>query len=399
MRSIILQQGSSYTFHQGADLSIPDKLPVGVYNAVYSQMKGFYLQTAPDLQMQAGKLYGNSQAITDRVLYTYEDRKCATGVLLSGIKGAGKSLLAKNIAINAMAKGWPVVLVSEPLNGLGFMEFMSMIPDPCVMLFDEFEKVYEKESQQGLLSLFDGTAANKKLSILTVNDKLAVNRHFVNRPGRIYYVFEFDRLSDDVVEEYLRENLKDISQLQLFMQTLQLIPELSFDIMMAIVQECNRFDINPIAAMKVLNVRPEFFAKDTYEFRFWLLDANGKKLCLLGETDYRLNPFEPFTMHFDGSERYKPDVQHFTYSENEYDEDDEDESSVAVWESSESDQGSSVTVKARALNHRVKVTEANLTQLSKGYIELNVDNKYLVEGTIKPSPKGYDMSRFLGGGF
>jgi hypothetical protein len=66
-------------------------------------------------------------------------------------------------------------MVNERHIGDDFVHFLQSIDQPCVVIFDEFEKVYSYEEQAALLTMFDGTMSSKKLWILTCNHQHNVN--------------------------------------------------------------------------------------------------------------------------------------------------------------------------------------------------------------------------------
>lgn len=61
--------------------------------------------------------------------------------------------------------------------------------------------------QEKILTLFDGVYPSKKLFMLTSNNQGRVNEYLKNRPGRIYYRFDFSTLESDFVKEYCEDNL------------------------------------------------------------------------------------------------------------------------------------------------------------------------------------------------
>ena len=78
-----------------------------------------------------------------------EFRADGVGVMLTGLKGTGKTVTAKLIA-NAVEL--LVIVVTEIFHGLE--EWLSQIRQPVVLFFDEFEKM---EGRSGdLLTLMDG---------------------------------------------------------------------------------------------------------------------------------------------------------------------------------------------------------------------------------------------------
>ena len=56
-------------------------------------------------------------------------------------------------------------------------------------------------NQDAMLTLLDGVYPAKMLFLLTTNDKYKVSNHMRNRPGRIYYVIDFEGLSSDFIRE------------------------------------------------------------------------------------------------------------------------------------------------------------------------------------------------------
>ena len=65
-------------------------------------------------------------------------------------------------------------------------------------IIDEFEKIFSGEKQQHILTLLDGVFSTHKLFLLTCNDKWKIDSHMRNRPGRIYYMIEFEGLEPTV---------------------------------------------------------------------------------------------------------------------------------------------------------------------------------------------------------
>ena len=85
-------------------------------------------------------------------------------------------------------------------------KFIDNIDDRCVFFIDEFEKMFEKPSDQsGLLSVVDGTSSKKNLFVFTANEKDKVNEYFFNRPSRIRYAYEYESLPDSIVLEVLED--------------------------------------------------------------------------------------------------------------------------------------------------------------------------------------------------
>ena len=131
-----------------------DKIPVGNWLLCQNQMTGeFFLKRKPDFTIP-DKIYGDVIEVAKKFLNTFSHTDKNLGILLSGMKGTGKSLLARKLCIDS---NLPIIIVTEAYKGSGLMDFFSTINQEIVVFLDEFEKIYAKsENQSGLLSLCDG---------------------------------------------------------------------------------------------------------------------------------------------------------------------------------------------------------------------------------------------------
>lgn len=176
-----VRRGNCYGIAPTANFE--DTLPLGTYSVGFNpEMGGFILVMSPSFTMPA-KIYGDSEKLAERFLGTFRKRQKNTGVLLAGEKGSGKSLMAKLLAIKGIEQKMPTILVNAPFHGEGFNEFLGSITQPCVVLFDEFEKVYQDhQAQQALLTLLDGTQPSNKLFVFTTNELAGIPH--TNRDGK-----------------------------------------------------------------------------------------------------------------------------------------------------------------------------------------------------------------------
>lgn len=208
------------------------------------------------------KIYGSTKNDAERIINTFKDRSTNTGVLLSGDKGSGKTLLAKLVASECEKLNIPTLSISSRLGGNVLATFLQNIGQECVIIFDEFEKVYShnEEDQDGitpqesLLSLLDGIYDNKMLFILTCNSVHKIDSNLINRPGRIYYYKRFSGLESDFIEEYCKDELKDKEKLNEVLNRIALLGQISFDVLKAIIEECNRYPGNIKEAFSLLNI-------------------------------------------------------------------------------------------------------------------------------------------------
>ena len=155
------------------------------------------------------------------------------GVIFNGLKGTGKTIAAKVLS-NKM--GIPVVIVDAPYPGL--QNFIQSLAFECVVLIDEAEKTF-KEDGEVLLKMIDGVYNEKrKLYLLTTNN-LYIDSNLLGRPGRIRYIKQFGNLITNAVNEYIKDNLKNMSKRDVVLKTVDTLEISTIDILKAIVDEVN----------------------------------------------------------------------------------------------------------------------------------------------------------------
>lgn len=249
-----VKSGATYNLASEEALVVLDELPLGTYSVKYDNFNNrFYLEKIDGFTLPP-KIYGNTIARAERILNTFRDRGKSTGVLLAGEKGSGKTMLAEYIAESA---GYPVIVVNEAHFGDAFNQFMQLIDQPAVVLFDEFEKVYDvREAQPALLTLLDGLYTSNKLYLFTVNDVHYLDRHMMNRPGRILYHLSYGALDPEFVREYAEDTLKNQEHVDSLVSLSSIFTGFSFDILKAMVEDMNRYNETAHEVLVYLNADP-----------------------------------------------------------------------------------------------------------------------------------------------
>lgn len=238
---------------------ISDRLAADSYALKIDPAGELYLERIARFSLP-DEIYGDIDKMSDRILRSYSDRSGVTGVLLSGEKGSGKTLLGKKVALTLLEQGQPMIAVNIGISGDKFNIFLQKIGQPITLFFDEFEKTYDsQESQNGLLTLLDGVYPIKMLAILTTNDSSRMTAPMIDRPGRIYYKIDYTGLSYSFIMEYAEKNLKDKKHLPELSRLAALV-ELNFDQLKALIEEMNRYDESVLEAVQYLNVsvKPKF---------------------------------------------------------------------------------------------------------------------------------------------
>lgn len=260
-----MKSGTRFNVSTKEAMDLHERLPAGNYTVKFDKMAGcFYLEQIESFEIK-GKVYGDTRKQSQRILNTFNDRTASTGVMLTGEKGSGKTLLAKMLAVTAAESGVPTIVINEPWCGEGFNSFMQMIEQPTVILFDEFEKVYDKDDQEKMLTLLDGVYPSKKLFVLTCNDKWRVDSHMRNRPGRIFYSLDFKGLEQDFIIEYCEDNLNNRDQIGSVCRVAAMFDQFNFDMLKALVEEMNRYKETASESMRMLNAKPEFGGESKYK--------------------------------------------------------------------------------------------------------------------------------------
>jgi len=253
-----LKNGNTFRISAKEALDLHEALPAGNYIIKENPMTGeLFLEHIGDFEIK-GKTYGDHTRNADRILRTFLDRPNTTGVMLTGEKGSGKSLLAKQVSMDGANKGIPTIVINAPFHGDKFNSFIQTIEQSCIVLFDEFEKTYNSDEQEAILTLLDGVFPSKKLFMLTCNDKWRVDQHMRNRPGRIYYMIDFKGLDAQFIREYCEDNLTAKKYIDKIVQIASLFSQFNFDMLKALVEEMNRYNEAPEEALKMLNAKPEF---------------------------------------------------------------------------------------------------------------------------------------------
>ena len=259
-----MKSGNTFRVSSKEAMDLHETLPAGNYVIKEDMFKNLFLEKIEDFEITT-KLYGDTTRHTDRIYSTFMSRDASTGVLLNGDKGSGKSLLAKNLVVEAAKNGVPTIVINQPWVGDSFNSLIQSIEQPCVVLFDEFEKVYDKDDQEQMLTLLDGVFPSKKLFILTCNDKWRIDSHMRNRPGRIFYMIDFKGLDADFIREYCEDRLNNKSHIERIIQITGTFSAFNFDMLKALVEEMNRYDESPQDAMKLLNAKPEYSEECKYK--------------------------------------------------------------------------------------------------------------------------------------
>lgn len=175
-----------------------------VYNLKWDRYNGVsYFEEDGSLSLPAKVHTTKSDDIFIKRVNTYFQKtsKLSTGVMLSGIKGTGKTVMAKVIAKNS---NLPIIVVDEDYPTGRINDFFRKFETPVTIIFDEVDKHWDTEN---LLGWLDGVQTNaKKLVLFTCNNEDRVNDYLKDRCSRVRYIRHFEA-NDNA--RFLREILRD----------------------------------------------------------------------------------------------------------------------------------------------------------------------------------------------
>ena len=237
----VVHSGDTFQIYSNT-LKTYEKLPLGTYDVCFHKMMGFYLTSHPDLVVNEEKIYGSTPAKVEKVLRGFQAVDRNFGVILSGRKGIGKSLFARQLAIRAKDYNLPLIIVSCYYPGIA--DFLSSIDQEVIVLFDEFEKTFADQEhvnpQEEMLPLFDGIDNGKKLFIITCNEVHKLNSYLINRPGRFHYHFVLGNPTPDEIKEYMTDKLNpEYHHLIKKLIGFSMNVDLTYDVLRAIAFELN----------------------------------------------------------------------------------------------------------------------------------------------------------------
>lgn len=212
------------------NMKVNPKLPAKTFSIMFGDMRGYYLKEEPNLVVKE-KLYGPHTQNVETIIEGYQKSDRSIGAIFSGAKGLGKSISMRYLTSRMIELGYPIILVNKYMPDLS--EFIKGIEQDCVLVFDEFDKIFNDErteesqdsraatplhygkkfktkqtKQEELLGLFDGLNSNKFLFIITCNKVDELSQYLLNRPGRFHYHVRFGYPEVDEARVYLEDNIK-----------------------------------------------------------------------------------------------------------------------------------------------------------------------------------------------
>lgn len=167
-------QGSDYSLEKG-------KLYMLKFNSWSGES---YFEEDGEMNLNF-KIYNSDEdtMFMDRVLrYHNKTDKLSTGVMLAGLKGTGKTVMAKQIAKNS---DLPIIVVDPDYPASRIGDFFTKFSTEVCVIFDEIDKNWNSNNLLGFLDGVQKTA--KKLVLFTCNDLNKTSEFLKDRCSRVRF--------------------------------------------------------------------------------------------------------------------------------------------------------------------------------------------------------------------
>lgn len=246
-------------------------LPKKVLSLEEGAFGALYLTEKEDFVLPS-KVYSNDSEFISHVVNSFNLLNKNVGILLQGKKGLGKTFTAKLIC-NKL--NLPVIMVNKQTHQ-GMFDFLNQIDQPHIIYIDEFEKLFPEKRddhheiiQNDFLTFLDGSTTNnvKRLFIITSNKE--VNEYLMNRPSRVRYVRNYDKIAESVISEIIEDKLVNKSFGEDLIKSLA-TDDLNIDSLLEIIEEIN-------TSNKPYSTFREYFNyhTKTYNYEYFLIKEDN----------------------------------------------------------------------------------------------------------------------------
>lgn len=242
----ILKFGNDYRFYDSFE--VVEKFPNSTFEVKDGGMSGLYFQEQSEKEFKE-KIFDIDGDFINHVILSYNNSSKSVGVLLKGKKGLGKSFTAQRVC---SLLNLPIIKISSNFKtGTDLFSLLNQIQQEHILYIDEFDKIFsnykQKEessiyTQEDFLSFLDGanTSNTKKLFLITSNNE--VNDFLVNRPSRLRYIKNYQKIEIDVVKMLVEDLLEDKQYKDDLLNNLE-AEDLNIDILIQIISEINALNI------------------------------------------------------------------------------------------------------------------------------------------------------------
>lgn len=239
-----LKVGKNVSFKFNTNGLECDLTPGMVYNIkVDSYTRVVSLEETTPFSMPS-KVYCTSRdkRFIEKVLNSYKlSENGFTGVMLSGLKGSGKTIMAKSIANES---NLPIINIDKSIRPWALKVLVELLGDTNIcFMFDEIDKLLEDYDDSALLQILDGADTKGKHMILfTCNNEECISEYLIDRCSRIRYWRKFGEISPSLIMEILNDKLNDKKEVESLTDFIKDNFEIcSFDNIASFINEVNNY--------------------------------------------------------------------------------------------------------------------------------------------------------------
>ena len=121
-------------------------LPQGIYTVtVQKNMNGFEYYFTPQKDFHIPDYVVSDTAFIERVKNVYIKSGKQLGILLHGLSGMGKSMLAKQLCMEMVTKCQMPVIIFDFNSAEHIADILKQVNQPSVIFLDEFEKMFAND--------------------------------------------------------------------------------------------------------------------------------------------------------------------------------------------------------------------------------------------------------------
>lgn len=175
---------TGYNISLKQDKKDDTKILPGLYSPDYGEDGDlFLLKSAKGIRLP--KNITNLPKLNAKIVYqSYLNRPGrSTGVIFSGIHGDGKTLTSEILCVKFMDNGKSVIVVNKYVSNIDLLKISAAV-GPCLFLFDEFDRYYDRNQQDEMVGFFSDSGLVDTMLIMTTNNYNDIKTVLKNRPSR-----------------------------------------------------------------------------------------------------------------------------------------------------------------------------------------------------------------------